>query len=158
MTTSLSFLSAFNNGLQITNQTMEIKFLSSTEKQELFIKLSKELKELRIKYIQMSELIGIEYSRFKTLRSRGKPILYPNNEELQALIQLHEKKFKPAAIEPEPEIDVKGEIKSLKERIKAQEAFNESTKIRLIEKLEILATRNIDLEVELRECKKMLEK
>jgi hypothetical protein len=132
---------------------MEVKYLTNTERQDFFIEKSDDLKKIGMNHKLIAKLTGIDYKRFKTMRSRAKPILYPRADELEALIKLHEKKIKKKVVKDDSGLT----LESLSERINAQEVFNEQIKADLIKSLERLATEKGELIKEIETLRKKIQ-
>ncbi len=143
-----------------TNSRMEIKELTNQERRTLFIYKSNDLKKEGLTFSQLSGIIGMKYKRMKNIRSEKPPHVFPSSIELDLLLELHRKKF--------PEVDeqqktgdelqaIKERINDLEIRLKVQEAFNDSKRQGLIERLIQLGEKNIISSEELKEIRKLLE-
>lgn len=158
MATLSNSLSRKASVTQITNLKMEmnLKMLTKHEKKALFDEKTMELKRIGLTFKQQSELTGIDYKRFKTIRSDAPPNLYPRIYEIEAVLKLHSSKFEKSEPDPQEAKPIANKIQELEERLRKQEAFNDSTKVNLVQRLTELEERNSTLKDEIKRLKKLL--
>lgn len=133
-------------------QVMDIKELTNEERRALFIEKSYQLKKEGLKYTQLAEAIGMNEKRMRNIRSTQPPHVFPTKIELDALEHVHKRRFAP---KEEHEGTVKAQLRNLEERMKVQEAFNESKKIQILEKMLGLAEKGLLGEEEMKELRKL---
>lgn len=133
---------------------MDIKELTNEERRNLFIKKSGELKKEGLKYVQLANAIGINEKRMRNIRSTKPPHVFPTKIELDNLQKVYERRFKPKEKENET---IQDQLRDLQERMRVQESFNASTKIRILEKMLDLADRGLLSKSEMEELSKLLK-
>ena len=141
---------------------MRIKELTNNERRKVFIEKSNALKLEGLTFKQISGLTGMNYKRMKNIRSEKPPHVYPSILEMDAIIELHERRF-PAIEEPEGETpknfnQIREKLNELEIRIAQQESFNDSQRLSLIERLTELGSENASLQQEIEGLKKQLKK
>lgn len=133
---------------------MDIKELTNEERRTLFIKKSSELKREGLKYVQLANAIGMNEKRMRNIRSTKPPHVFPTRIELDALGKLHERRFAP---KKEKNETIQEQLKDLQERMLTQEAFNESKKLQILEKMLELAEKQFLSPEELKELRRLLQ-
>lgn len=135
-------------------QVMDIKELTNEERRNLFIQKSGELKKEGLKYVQLTNAIGINEKRMRNIRSTKPPHVFPTKIELDSLQKVYERRFAPKEKEDET---IQDQLKDLQERMRVQESFNTSTKIRILEKMLDLADRGLLSKSEMEELSRILK-
>lgn len=133
---------------------MDIKELTNEERRNLFIQKSGELKKEGLKYVQLANAIGINEKRMRNIRSTKPPHVFPTKIELDNLQKVYERRFAPKEKENET---IQDQLRDLQERMRVQESFNASTKIRILEKMLDLADRGLLSKSEMEELSKLLK-
>lgn len=144
----------------LKNFEMEIKELTNLERRTLFISKSNDLKKEGLSFSQLSEIIGMKYKRMKNIRSEKPPHVFPSAIELDLLLKFHEKRFPKvdeSPVQGDELQEIKDRLNDLETRLKVQEAFNDSKRQGLIERLIKLGEKNIISGDELKEIRKLLE-
>lgn len=135
-------------------QEMDIKELTNEERRNIFIQKSGELKKEGLKYVQLANAIGINEKRMRNIRSTRPPHVFPTKIELDNLQKVYDRRFAPKEKGNET---IQGQLRDLQERMRVQESFNTSTKIRILEKMLDLADRGLLSKSEMEELSKLLK-
>lgn len=135
-------------------QAMDIKELTNEERRKLFIQKSGELKKEGLKYVQLANAIGINEKRMRNIRSTKPPHVFPTKIELDNLQKVYERRFAPKEKENKT---IQDQLRDLQERMRVQESFNASTKVRILEKMLDLADRGLLSKSEMEELSKLLK-